>query len=211
MKPMAIVAGVVAGLVGALVWAAIAYYAHIQLGILAWAIGGLVGVAVAVGSKGETNSVSGGVAAIIALGAILGGKYFTAMAFASDYAPKLTMTTTDESAQETFAFRLAKEAESAGRKLTWPQGKDAESAEGLNDYPKDIVKQAQEKWAAMPAAEQASFKADQDRDARVLMSTVKSAMTMTAFKSSFTVFSIIFCVLALITAFKVGGGIAGGD
>lgn len=211
MKPVAIVAGLAAGVVGALAWAAIAYYAHVQLGILAWGIGGLVGVAVAVACKGETDSLTGAIAAVIALGAILGGKYMAAMAIASDYTPNLAAATTDAEAKEFLAIRIARGAEDAGRTLKWPEGKNLDSAERLEDYPKDVVKEAEEKWAAMSPEEQASEKAEHDKTKRLVMSTVKSSMTTAAFKASFGVLSIVFCVLALITAFKVGGGLSGDD
>ncbi len=212
MKPVAIAAGIIAGLVGALIWAAIAYFAHIQLGFIAWVIGGMVGFAVAAASKGEADQVSGCAAAVIAIAAILGGKYITAMAIVSNFAPNVSeMRTTDEDAQASFAYEIVKAADQSGRKLVWPEGKTADNAESLADYPKDVAKEAADRWTAMSGPEQSAFKVDRDAKTTAVMSTLRGTMTHDAFMHSFTFLSMVFCVFALITAFKVGSGMGGGD
>jgi hypothetical protein len=82
MKPMSVVAAVVGGVVGALIWAAISYFTHREIGYVAWAVGGLVGLAsLFAGGAGATNGV---ICAVIALLSILGGKYVATKAFVGD-------------------------------------------------------------------------------------------------------------------------------
>jgi hypothetical protein len=68
-----IITGVVAALVGALIWKGIAMMFGIELGIIAWGIGGAIGFVMAVsGGRGQTAAV---VCGMLALLAIMGGKY----------------------------------------------------------------------------------------------------------------------------------------
>jgi len=82
MKPMSVVAAVVGGVVGALIWAAISYFTHREIGYVAWAVGGLVGLAsLFAGGAGATNGV---ICAVLALLSILGGKDVAPKAFVGD-------------------------------------------------------------------------------------------------------------------------------
>lgn len=66
-------AGAGAALLGALIWKFIAIMFGIELGYIAWAIGGLIGFAVTVtGSSGQNAGIACGALALVA---ILGGKY----------------------------------------------------------------------------------------------------------------------------------------
>jgi len=73
-----IIAGaVVAALVGAVVWALIAYYGNYELGILASAIGALVGFVVAYLSRGNVTQLHQTIAVVFGLLGVLAGKYIT--------------------------------------------------------------------------------------------------------------------------------------
>ncbi len=74
-----IIAGVIAGFAGALVWAAIVVFAGFEIGWLAWGIGAAVGGAVAWGSEG--TPAMGVAAVVISVLAIAGGKYFSVEMF----------------------------------------------------------------------------------------------------------------------------------
>jgi len=68
-----LVIGAAAALVGALVWSFIANISGYELGLVAWGIGGVIGFAViASGSSGLKTGIACG---ILAMAAILGGKY----------------------------------------------------------------------------------------------------------------------------------------
>ncbi len=73
VAPLALVMALVAGGVGSVVWALVALYANLEIGYLAWGIGGLVGfAAVKFGGRGV---VMGGIAAVISVLSIFGGKF----------------------------------------------------------------------------------------------------------------------------------------
>jgi hypothetical protein len=69
------------GALGALVWAAIAYYAQMEIGYVAWGVGALVGFASAFGGGGTTNGV---LCAAIALLSIFAGKMLAVRAAVGD-------------------------------------------------------------------------------------------------------------------------------
>lgn len=73
----------VAAVLGALAWQFVAITFNIELGILAWAIGGFIGaVAVFYGAEGDN---AGYLCGVLALLAILGGKYLIASSLTEDY------------------------------------------------------------------------------------------------------------------------------
>ncbi|MEM8680541.1 MAG: hypothetical protein AAGF97_14435, partial [Planctomycetota bacterium] len=72
MNPLPIIGAVIAGVIGALIWGAISYYAQVEVGYVAWGIGLLVGWAAH--RLGGEGAVTGIVCAAIALGSMLLGK-----------------------------------------------------------------------------------------------------------------------------------------
>ena len=72
MRPGGIIGAVAGGILGALIWAAIAYFANFELGLVAWGIG----IAVGMGSAmlGGEGGVNGLMCAFVALASIFGGK-----------------------------------------------------------------------------------------------------------------------------------------
>lgn len=87
MKPLALVGAAVGGLVGALIWAAIAYYFEYEVGYMALGVGALVGLgAVAGGGSGQAIA---GCCSAIAVVSILGGKVLAvSMMMDSSIAPQ---------------------------------------------------------------------------------------------------------------------------
>ncbi|MEO0616047.1 MAG: hypothetical protein AAFY69_07910 [Pseudomonadota bacterium] len=75
LPPAAIAAAAVAALVGAWVWKFVAVTFQFEFGLIAWGIGGAVGAAAAaLGSKGMKAGVA---CAVLALGSIVVGKYWS--------------------------------------------------------------------------------------------------------------------------------------
>jgi hypothetical protein len=75
-------APVVVALLGALLWKFIAVTFNYELGLIAWLVGGAIGFSAAVaGAKGQSAAVA---CAVLALLAILGGKYMAASSFISE-------------------------------------------------------------------------------------------------------------------------------
>ena len=70
----AIAAASGSGLLGAVIWGAIAYFAHVEVGYVAWAIGGLVGFSVRVCAGDMDETFAGIIAATSSVVSILLGK-----------------------------------------------------------------------------------------------------------------------------------------
>ena len=69
----AIVAAIIGGIVGALIWGAIAHFTGYEVGYVAWGIGALVGfLSAKAGGEGMPN---GAICAVITIAALLAGKF----------------------------------------------------------------------------------------------------------------------------------------
>lgn len=98
MKPISVIAVGVAAVLGALVWAAIAYYARMEIAWIALIVGAAIGFAASVtGSKGP---VSGVVCAIFLLVSIFAGKMFAVQWDVGDFATNELRASFEESLTE---------------------------------------------------------------------------------------------------------------
>ena len=92
MKPLAITGAAVAAFLGALLWAAIAYYANYEIGIVAWGIGGAVGIgAVMLGGEGVPMGL---ICAALTLLSIFTGKMMAVQYQIDDLLSNLNLTST---------------------------------------------------------------------------------------------------------------------
>ncbi|MCX5691661.1 MAG: hypothetical protein NTV94_18025 [Planctomycetota bacterium] len=135
---MATIGGVVAGVIGAALWAGVAYGLDREMGILAWGLGALVGAGVAAGAKGEVGLHTGILAAVLSIAAICAGKFAVANAVVDDGVNGAVTEAMDhfgeEQAKVYLADQLVDQQQSDGKKLDWPAEMDAESATELVDY-----------------------------------------------------------------------------
>lgn len=101
LSPAAIGAAAAAALVGAWVWKFVAVTFQFEFGLIAWGIGGAVGAAAAgMGSRGMKAGV---VCAVLALGSIVVGKYWS-FSSAIDLVTERTLADMGENADELFAY-----------------------------------------------------------------------------------------------------------
>ncbi|MDB5344924.1 MAG: hypothetical protein JWP89_3301 [Schlesneria sp.] len=70
----AILSAGIGGSIGAVIWGAIAYFAHAEVGYVAWGVGGLVGFCVRMGAGDMDEGIAGFIAAGGAVISILAGK-----------------------------------------------------------------------------------------------------------------------------------------
>jgi len=70
----AIIAACVGGGAGALIWGAIVYFTHYEVGYVAWAVGGLIGFCVRVAAGDMNDTFAGIIAAVGSVFSILAGK-----------------------------------------------------------------------------------------------------------------------------------------
>lgn len=209
----ALIGAVIAGLVGAAVWAALAYYANVEIGWIAWGIGAAAGFGAAVGAKGDADAMTGGIAVLAAVGGILLGK-FGAVHFAVEkelQSAELTtaMQVTDEDMIVTYADQVVDEWVAANKTVKWPEGMDKENASAEVDYPKAIWAEGKKRWNALDADAQAAARREQEEFRKSMVAYITSQAKSEGFKSTFSAFDILWFVLAVASAFAIGRG--GGD
>lgn len=143
----AIIGGGIGGLIGAAIWAAVSHFSGYEIAWIAWGIGGLVGLGVLLGTRGEGGKVHGATAAVIAVAAVVGGKWASVRLDLNEFIRD------DQSAVSVIADIVVAEREEAGETVRLPTpGDDAEHARDY--YPRDVWAEARRRWNEMDAAEQ---------------------------------------------------------
>lgn len=208
-----IIGGLIGGLIGAAIWAAIAYYTDSERPIVAWGVGVLVGLGTSMFAGNSVSPLTGVAAALIALGSIAGGKFAAVHAVAGKVKTDIhaQINIGEEQALIGIADQLAEEAESSGKKLVWPKGMNREEASEEKDYPPALWADAKARWAAMPPADQESYKKALADHLHASVDHAVGQAESEAFFGSFTLFDILWAVLAIGSAFKLGSGEGGDD
>jgi hypothetical protein len=214
VKLGAIVGGAVAGTVGALIWAGIAYFTGYELGWIAWVVGGLVGFGVLVGSAGERSNAAGVVAVVVAVMALLGAKYMTVQMLLGNDAEITDAFVSglqeDELVISYIADDVAAQFADQGRPVNWPAGVDPSQATTRVEYPPDVWSVAQGRWDDMSLTEREQFRADLTEmvsaNVTEAMEAIRGELTQVGFMGSFGALDLIFFGLAVVTAYKVAAG-----
>lgn len=208
MKALPLLAGLIGGLVGAAVWAAIAYFTQRELAIIAWGIGGLVGFCVGAAARSDAGAKYGMAAAIFACLAVVGGKYAAVYATASQIEKKIhsEVAISDDELKIQIADEVVQDKVDANARLTWPEGQTVETADAPEDYPKEVWAEAVKRWDAMPEPERTQRRSALEAQSHEFVAAVMGGVTKEAFWSTFGLFDILFFLLAIITAFRLGSG-----
>lgn len=206
----AVLYGVIAGAIGAAVWALIARFTGYEIGWIAWGVGLAVGVGVAVGNKGEGSPAAGVLAAALAMLAVVGGKYVTvqwmlpsADALVTDAVEALQ---DDELVISYLADGVIAERAEQGVAVTWPEGVDPQSASAEADYPKDVWAEALAEWNGMTAEARDEFRAALTANIESSMAAIRTSLAGVGFLGTFGLMDIIFFSLAIFTAYRIGRG-----
>ncbi|TVQ51227.1 MAG: hypothetical protein EA377_13020 [Phycisphaerales bacterium] len=145
-----LVGGVGAGLLGAIVWAAVVYFTHYEIGIIAWGIGILVGFGAMLGSRREGGPALGAAAAVTAVGAILLGKWMlVSLTLGSSF--------NDDFMISEVADIILEERLEANQPVP-PLRSAEESGSYEQMYPQDVWLEAKRRWNAYSAEEQSAFR-----------------------------------------------------
>ena len=202
MKGLA--AGILGGVAGAVLWGLIAAFTGYEIGWIAWGIGALVGAGVAWGTEGGT--VPGVMAVVISVLAILGGK-FVALEIMMNKEAKEVVSLADTSEEyliswlaDVMVFRM----QEAGQSVSWPAGVDPDNAQKEADYPPEVWAKAKSAWEAMSDEDKQAFKADVQKQVAANLDQLSGEMREKGFIASFGGIDIIFFLLAIATAFKIG-------
>lgn len=207
---------VTAGFLGALLWAAIAYYMEYELGLLAWGIGAAVGAAMMAGAGQLADTKTGAVALVIALVSIVGGKFFavemTMGDLESQYSEDEERVMNDDVYATTYiADAIVEEYNEQGKALNYPAGADYDWPDGPEDYPGDVWAEATAEWESMSEQERADFRTQLIAFNKESREELVGEMKAEGFLSSFSFFDILWFVLGGASAFKLGAGLAGQD
>jgi len=180
-----------------------------ELGFIAWGIGFAVGFGVRFLAGDEAGFRPGICAAIIALAAVMAGKYgaveLTFHMVAS------THKVQPEAIVAGMADEIIKDREAHGKPVTWPAGMNVEKATEAKDYPPDVWQEAQTTWDSFDSAEQQKRVAEAQENFNKIFAAVSSTAKSRAFRDSFSGFDILWFLLAVASAFKIGSGSAGSD
>jgi hypothetical protein len=212
--PKWIIAGAIGGLVGGAIWAGISYATNYEIGWIAWGVGLLVGVCVRVSAgEHEEGFAPGLTAAVVAIVAVLGGKYaaysMQAASVRGEILPVLAVDADD--VIMSFADEIVHEREERGQTVAFPAGKSVDTATSQADYPPDVWQQASQKWQAIGPAEQEKKLAERREEIKQWMSVMGNAL-VPPFSETFSLFDALWFFLAAGTAYKLGhGNIASSD
>jgi hypothetical protein len=204
----------------ALIWAAIIVGTGYELGFAAWAVGALCGGAAAVGARDKATYLTGIIAVMCALGAILVGKA-TAVHIMLDRIEMpeqsleqiLEERTTDDALQFDAAYKTTEVSDAMGMAGEWPPGKNLENAETMADLPDRIRRISNEKWAKLTQEERDNRRKEvrqEITDAYRELEALKNDK-FGALVSMFGLIDIVFVGLAVFTAFRLGSKPIGGS
>jgi len=210
----AIIFGAIAGVAGAALWAAIAYFANVEIGWLAWGIGGAVGFACAQGA-GYGSRLIGTTAALITVVALLLGKVATVELLVNQEfgdPQALLEQTIAELNDETLTSWLADDVvagyEERGEKVDWPPGVNPRIASTQVEYPAEIWKIAAQQWDAFSQDQKQAYHDAVERAIRENFTDnfdeARGLIREEGFFNSFSGVDLLFFGLAIYTAFSVG-------
>jgi len=160
-----IIGAAIGGAVGAIGWAAVAYFTGYELGILAMLVGAICGVGASIGSFGKGGIWPGVVAVAVALFSILVGKFAVYEVQLMDYSDQLaayaqdprSLTAddlTDQDYTQYIADELARERVASGAVVGWPDPEmTVEYAYFPDDFPRDIVNETNTSYNGLSSPE----------------------------------------------------------
>ncbi len=205
-----LVFGILAGLAGAAVWAAISHFTGFEIGYLAWGIGLLVGLGFAAGLRGSGSVFTGVLAAVVALGAVTAGKYAAAVWDVDAYVKQNPPPAVSRELVVSFiADDVVEEYRQADRSLDYPPNADTEFPESESDYPADVWAEATARFDALSPQEQQAKTDDVDAFMRQNVAAFREAATADMFKASFSAFDLLWAFFAVATAFRLGAAGSG--
>lgn len=208
-----LLAGSIGGLVGAAIWAGISYATNYEIGWIAWGIGAMVGYCVGyVAQDSEDGLAPGLTAGVLAIGAVLLGKFAAAHFLAASFAGGLNIPpVVPDDMIAHLADDMAKDRMAKGQSVNFPPGQSIETASKQADYPPDVWQAAAQQWSALTPAEQQKQMAARNEEMKQMTQALGGAMRQSAFLASFGIFDALWFFLAAGTAYKLGSGTAGDD
>lgn len=205
-----ILGALIGAVIGAAVWGGVTYATETQWGILAWAVGGAVGFGAAVmGGRGTSMGI---VCAVLALAAIFAGKMFTIHLIAGKIQNQVETTLLsprlyEEQKKDAAAFAKVSGDEQY-RQFMIENGYSAAdkpedvSDEDLREFKNDVMPELVKFTETQPSYE--AWKADISKNLSARVHDNQEIAGLV--RDNLGVFDILFGLLGLASAFKVGSG-----
>ncbi len=219
-----IIGAVIGGAIGAAVWAAIAHFTGYEIGYVAAGVGTVCGIGAALTSGGG-NAWAGAVAVVVALLSIITGKTIVNEIYveqlqefqqeiASDMEETYTLDYfTEDDVILGFADDIIFDREDRGLPIVWPsEDMTWEDAMWPDDYPKDVIAQANEQWEEMSEEEQLDFRQARVDEMQQIADEVNDIIAEEMETASSSVldnlhpFDALWALLALAAAWQLGSG-----
>ncbi len=215
----ALVGALIAGAIGAAVWAAIAYNLHVEIGWIAILIGVVVGIGANAGTGGEPDEMTGYVAIAVAVLSIMVGKFAVVSMIIDEAMGGLDQPVERAEIADDLDFLISEVAddviaewEEQGRTVEWPEYDEEDLDLPFEPtYPKDAWAEAEARWSAMSEGEREDYidlvvDRETARNA-AFASEFGSSMKWAGFRASWGLFDIIFLLLAGAAAYKFAVGL----
>ncbi|MCK4871712.1 MAG: hypothetical protein KAS72_03200 [Phycisphaerales bacterium] len=141
------------GLIGAVIWAAVATSLNAEVKLVAVVVAALCGLGMRIGTAGQGGFMMGILAGVIAVFAVLIGRQ-TAVEYVTHEAPSI-----DTRNVWAIADEVVYEWELEGGIIDWPEGVLPEDAWAEQDYPYDVWDEAEYRYQCLTDTEQADLEA----------------------------------------------------
>lgn len=184
------------GAIGAAAWAAIGYFSGYEFGILAWGVGFLAGLGMALGTMGRGGVGGGVLAAVIALGAIMAGKWYAVQFTLDDYLSKQRQEMVAAGPMPLLREQVWTEFNDNDIEYTEP-GDDEE-------FPPEVVAEADRRWAAMSGDERSAIMREAESQFDSDLQEGRGVLGVLAFVVSFGLWGLLWVGLAVTSAYKLG-------
>lgn len=203
-----ILGAVIGGVMGAGAWVAIVHFTGYEVGFVAWGVGLLAGLGAMAMSGGRTSALGAVLAGLIALVAVLGGKAGMAYLKVDEVRTQLGLdgSVGKEMAITAIAQDVQKEFAAKGVAMDdqWPKGVLKEDDPRVF-YTPQVWAEAEQRWHELSPSQQMAMRNRVEDH----VNTSPEQLFMAAFLGSFSLYDVIWLVLASMSAFKIAS--SGGD
>jgi hypothetical protein len=200
----------VTGLLGALAWGLIRHFGHVEIGFFAIFVGAFIGAGSAGRFRARAGMPAAIIAALVAIVAVFGGKYFDVIWSVESRYPSQkiqALQVNDSMALHHMARTIAGEYERDGKPLNWPDGMTAAKARKPTDFPPDVIADTYARYHHMTPVERMNYRNDVEHETIAAETNRVDRVTNRAFIDiALSPFNILWLFLASTTAFRVGAG-----
>ncbi|CAN5694663.1 hypothetical protein BH11PLA1_BH11PLA1_03270 [soil metagenome] len=208
---MWILGGSIGGAVGVAAWAGLILAAGVESGWVAWGVGAVVGYGVAVCARERANALSGTIALVLAMASICVGKYVAVSVMVDRFTTSSKFVAQRAEAEATgikimYAHREVERLRAANKPAVFPGGVSEDDAETAAMFPPGAWEKGEAAFAAEPDENKQAAHQFVGAAVSAHVSERVAEAKADAWKASFGPLDIVFLLLAIFTAFRIGSG-----